>query len=285
VRELVAVLTDPVRPGFVRVTGFITLAHMDLAHGRRADAARMLDSASALDPAQGLEYRSLLALAPFLTSERRALEAQRAALLRFAAGAVPPSDLPNGFFNVLNGLHPALRSYLLGLTEARLGAAAQANAHADALERAAMPEDLARLMTRPLARSVRAAVLESQGEGRAREAYDALGAMDVHYEPGLFSAFYSRAQERWRRAVLLEAAGRPDEARRWFRSFRHFSVFDRIYEAPADYRLGLLAERQGDVAEARARYANVVRLWSECDAEFRPTLEDARARLARLERP
>jgi tetratricopeptide (TPR) repeat protein len=242
----------------------------------------MLDSAATLDAAQALEYRSLMTLAPFVPPDRPALEAQRAALERFAAERVPALEESNGYFSVNNGLHPAIRAYLLGLTEARLGSGARALERAAELDRLPVPEDLGHLVTRPLARSVRAAVHEAAGEGPA--ALTAFGALDVHYEPAIFSAFYSRAQERWRRAALLEAQGRLDDAARWYRTFRDFSVFDRIYEAPADYRLGLIAERQGDTAEARSRYASVVRLWAGCDPEFRPVLEDARARLARLER-
>ncbi len=280
-REQVAVMTEPARPEFVRAHGYVQLAHLDLTLGRWASAQRMLDSAAALDPAQALEYRSLMVLAPFVPSDRPALEAQRTALERFAADRVPPMEESNGYFAVNNGLHPAIRHYLLGLTEARLGQAARAQERAAELARAPVPEDLAHLVTRPLARSVRAAVHEAQDQ--RPQALAALGALDVHYEPAIFSAFYSRAQERWRRATLLEALGRLDEAARWYRSFRDFSVFDRIYEAPADYRLGLIAERQGDTAEARARYASVVRLWAECDPEFRAIRDDARARLERLQ--
>jgi len=283
VRELVAVLTEPARSPFARAYGFVELAHLDLAAGKLVSARRLLDSAVAMEPALGLEYGSLLELAPFVPADRTVLERQRAALLRFAAASVQPSDLPSGFYNVLNGLHPAVRAYLLGLTEARLGAPARAREQAEALERQAVPPDVARLFTLPLARSVRAAILGV--DGRPAEALAAFGDLDVHYEPALFSAFYSRAQERWRRGAILEGLGRLDEAERWYRSFRDFSVFDRIYVAPAEYRLGLIAERRARAAEARAHYARFVSLWAECDPEFQPTLDDGRRRLARLGGP
>jgi hypothetical protein len=39
----------------------------------------------------------------------------------------------------------------------------------------------------------------------------------------------------------------------------------------------------GDTAAAIEQYARVMRLWSECDPELRPQMNDVRGRLSRLE--
>ena len=279
-RTLIGTVLDRRRGPALRAIGRQFLAELDLLQGRWRAAQAELDSLGALDQARGIEFGALLALSPFLPQvSRTELEDLRAVLQRFDAAAVPPSADPTGYFGVHDGRHPALRAYLLGLVDARLGDDAGAESFAAELDR--MPDTTAgRILYRPLARGVRAAVLERQG--RAERALRALGDPDVSYEPGLFSPFFGRPLERYRRAVLLDTLGRAAEAERWYRSFRNLPLGDRLFEAPAMYRLGLLLERQGRIGEASAAFARVALLWKDCDPALRPVLDDARARLARL---
>jgi hypothetical protein len=46
-----------------------------------------------------------------------------------------------------------------------------------------------------------------------------------------------------------------------------------IYAAPAQLRLGELAERRGDARRAAAHYARFVALWRDADPELRPTVD------------
>jgi tetratricopeptide (TPR) repeat protein len=280
IRLFLTTMVDPARSAELRAIGHAQLAFLELALGRWRAARAQLDTVGALEPSQGIETGGLVLLTPFLTQVSRVdLEALRTVLLHFDAAAIPPSAVVSGYFGVHNGAHPQLRSYLLGLVDARLGDDGAAESLAASLERSA-DTVLSRILFRPLARSVRAAVLERQG--RAGQAVRALGASDVSYEPAIFSSFFARPLERYRRAVLLDTLGRPDEAARWYRSFRYLSLADRIYEAPAAYRLGLMLERQGRLGDARGAYRRVALLWKDCDPELRPLLDDARARLARL---
>jgi tetratricopeptide (TPR) repeat protein len=279
IRLFLTTMVGPARSAELRAIGHAQLAFLELALGRWRTARAQFDSATAGDPALGLEDLALASLAPFLQVQRADLEALRERLARWDAGAVPPSAVVSGYFGVHNGVHPQLRSYLLGLLDARLGDEGAAGAFAASLERST-DTVLSRILFRPLARSVRVAVLERQG--RADQAVRGLGASDVSYEPAIFSPFFARPLERYRRAVLLDTLRRPDEAARWYRSFRFLSLADRVFEAPAAYRLGLMLERQGRLTEAREAYTRVALLWKTCDPELRPVLDDARARLARL---
>ena len=47
---------------------------------------------------------------------------------------------------------------------------------------------------------------------------------------------------------------------------------------------GELWEQKGDASRAIEYYGKFVRLWKNADAEFQPTVEDIRRRIARLDR-
>jgi hypothetical protein len=55
-----------------------------------------------------------------------------------------------------------------------------------------------------------------------------------------------------------------------------------IYLAPAHLREGEIYEKLGRPAQAADHYARFIELWKDCDPELRPTMEEARRRLARL---
>ncbi len=55
-----------------------------------------------------------------------------------------------------------------------------------------------------------------------------------------------------------------------------------MYAGPSHLRRAALYERLGDTRAAASHYARFVELWKDCDPEFRPLLEQARAGLARV---
>jgi predicted TPR repeat methyltransferase len=59
-------------------------------------------------------------------------------------------------------------------------------------------------------------------------------------------------------------------------------MFELPYLAPAQLRLGEIAERQGRTDAAVEHYSRVIELWHNADAPLQPFVREARARLAKL---
>jgi tetratricopeptide (TPR) repeat protein len=168
----------------------------------------------------------------------------------------------------------------LGLLEARLGNAAAAEAQAAQLDRFSGVTSDVTAVVKAWALGVRAAALESRG--RFAEASDVLGRRVGNYEPMIFSPFFSQALDQYGRAVALDTLGRLDEAAAAYSSFPDLAIYDRTFQPPSLYRLGLLEQRRGHAVEARAAFTRFTALWSYCDPELRPMVDDARARLVQL---
>ncbi|NIR28370.1 MAG: hypothetical protein GWN84_03385, partial [Gammaproteobacteria bacterium] len=94
------------------------LAFLRFAQGRRADAMRALDDGAAIRPGPALEYRALLAAAPFFSAPSERLRAMRAELESWDAAAAPRSDNPIAFVSANDSAHRHLRLYLLALLSA-----------------------------------------------------------------------------------------------------------------------------------------------------------------------
>ena len=280
VRVSLEPLTDAARPRMVRVVGHVRLAYLDMLHGHAGAARAEVDSAEALDQAWGLEHRAFLTLLPWLKVPRADLERLRSDLVRYNAAAVPRSSIQDANFSIHDGLHVPVRAYLLGQVESRLGNAAAAQQQAAELERFAGPSAELTSLVHTWGRGVRAAVMESRG--RWAEAFDVEGRRVGNYEPMVFSPIYSQALERYRRAVLLDTLGRLDSAALFYSGFPDFTLFDRVFQPPALYRLGLLEQRRNHRAEARAAFTRFTALWKDCDPELKPMVESAKAALARL---
>jgi len=275
-RRLAATLDSPDLPPSIRAWALVQLAFLDVQEGRWRSAQERLAEAARYDAASAMLHRALLTLAPFRAAPQAELNALQQDLAGWNAAAVAALPVEYTSVSIHNGLHERLKSYLQGLVAARLGSDDAALQHAASLEQS--PDSvLVTVLFRPLARGLRSAALERRGD-HAR-ALQALGQLDVHYEPALFSPFYSRALERFRRARLLDTLGRHEEAARFYSSFRDFSLLDRIYEAPAAYYLGLMRERQGQREQARQAFRLVVERWGNADPEFQPIVRDARRRL------
>jgi serine/threonine-protein kinase len=273
-------LTDAARPRMLRAVGHVRLAYLDMLHGHARVARAEADSAEALDQAWGLEYRALLTLFPWLRVPRTDLERLRTDLARYDAAAVPRSTIQDANFSIHDGLHVPVRAYLLGQVEARLGNAAAAQQQAADLDRFTGPTAEMTTLVHAWARGVRAAVLESRG--RWADAFEAEGPRVGNYEPMIFSPIYSQALERYRRAVLLDTLGRLDEAAAQYSGFPDFTFYDRVFQPPALYRLGLLELRRNRPSEARAALTRFVSLWKDCDPELKPMVDDARTRLEHI---
>jgi tetratricopeptide (TPR) repeat protein len=92
---------------------------------------------------------------------------------------------------------------------------------------------------------------------------------------------YPKDDERFLYAELLRAAGRGDEALRWFATFPDPNGSDLAYLAPSHLRRAEILDALGRRAEAAEHYRRFVALWRDCDPELRPVVERARRLAAR----
>jgi tetratricopeptide (TPR) repeat protein len=279
--RIAAVLGGASRPPWSRASSLVFLANLDAARGRIDAARRRLDAAADIDPRAAADARALLATAPFRQADAAELAAARDAVARAPDTPEPPQET-SVFMSVHNGLHRHLRTYLLGLLDARLGNAARAAQYARELGAMPAPADAGSL-TRDLAAGIRAE--SAARRGRPAEVITAFEGVrrESWYEMATASPFFAQPRERFVEAEALEAAGRDAEAVPLYRSLGgQGSLFELPYMAPAQLRLGEIAERQGRTDEAAEHYSRVIELWRDADAPLQPLVREARARLARV---
>jgi tetratricopeptide (TPR) repeat protein len=133
-----------------------------------------------------------------------------------------------------NDLHPALRAYLLGLLEVRLGNLPGATSRL--AELGALGPELTGL-ARSLDLELRATI--ARAEGRPEEALALLerSQPDLWFQLTVASPFFSLASQRFLRAELLKELGRTTEAVGWYASMAERSPYELIYAPPASRRL------------------------------------------------
>src|SRR5262249_14325749 len=80
----------------------------------------------------------------------------------------------------------------------------------------------------------------------------------------------SRPWGRFQTAETLAAAGRPQEALRWYGSLSELSMYDLIYTPAAHLRRAELYLHLADTAASAAEYARFLELWKDADPELQP---------------
>ena len=276
-----SIIIEPHRPPWVRAAGFLVMANLAVAQGQIERARAAVDSASELDPRSGAEARALLATLPFRQADRAELTSARDQLMRAPETAEPPAETA-----VLAGLHPRLhrhlRAYLLGLLEARLGNGARAGRYAAELEALPVPPDAGSL-PRDLAKGIQAEVAARQNRPAGVTAAFGGVRRESWYELATNSPFFAQSRERFIQAEALSAQGRDGEAATLYRSLSgQGSTSELSYLAPAQVRLGEIAERQGRPDSAAAHYSLVLEMWRNADPPLQPLVREARARLAKV---
>jgi serine/threonine-protein kinase len=208
----------------LRALCHILIAHLALADGRPEAAAAALREAEGLDRTWGLEMRALFAALPFATVSEADVRAVRDALAAWDPAAVEPSLFV--VFAMHNDLHPAIRAWLLGLLELRLGELASA---AERLEELAELETAGGPLVRHLAVELDAAI--AWARGRPDEALARLERTPVQlwFQLTVASPFFTLASQRFLRARLLHAVGRRAEAAGWYRSIAERSPYELVY--------------------------------------------------------
>jgi tetratricopeptide (TPR) repeat protein len=97
------------------------------------------------------------------------------------------------------------------------------------------------------------------------------------------SPFYGGPRERFRKAELLERAGRHEEALTWYGSFDNLSFYEAPFEAAAQKERGAILEKLGRKAEAAEAYRRFIAFWRDADPDLQPQVTQARERLAALQ--
>jgi tetratricopeptide (TPR) repeat protein len=208
------------------------VAHLAVAQGDDRLARAELETAESLDRTWGLEMRALFSVLPFRRVSEAELREVRHSLEEWNPADVAPSMFL--VFAMHNELHPALRLYLLGLIDVRLGEIPSARRWAEELSPLA---GAAEGLGVSLLLELQAAI--AQREGRPEEALRILERSHprLWFQLTVASPFYSLASQRYLRAELLRQLGRHQEAAGWYRSIAERSPYELVYAAPSRERL------------------------------------------------
>jgi DNA-binding SARP family transcriptional activator len=263
-RRIFESLTEPRWSRAWQGLGHRFLMRLELARGRWAAAQDEITAASTLDPVPATDNFAAASLAPFMPVAHTQLALVRDSLARWRP---EPESIYRLFF--------------LGLLNARLGQAEQAQATAAELE-GSLPTisdsfpGLSVTVFSNLALTVRAQVAAS--EGRYEEALTLLEQV----EPVEEWRHYARP-ERWLRAEVLYSLGRYEEALPWYEPFV-IAVWswDQAYATPALLRIGDIHERLGNLETAARHYRRFLKRWEGCDPELQTWVDQAQRALERL---
>ena len=203
------------------------LAHLALAAGDLDRMRAELAETQALDRTWGLEMRALFATLPFVPASETELRDVRDALK-----AWDPAEAGSSAFLIFamhNDLHPALRVYLLGLLELRLGDLAAAAEWLEALAELEASGPLVRNLTVELDAAL------AHAKGRTTEALARLerARPELWFQLTVASPFFTLASQRFLRARLLEAVGRGREAAGWYGAMAERSPYELVYARAA----------------------------------------------------
>jgi hypothetical protein len=144
-------------------------------------------------------------------------------------------------FAMHNDLHAAIRAYLLGLLDLKLGEVKTAAEHLDLLEVLGGDDDS---LAGCLKVELRAAILRSGGEPERALALLEACHPRLWFQLTVASPFFSLASQRYLRAELLREVGRAEEAAGWYRSIAVRSPYELIYAAPAHRRISEMIGQQ-----------------------------------------
>ena len=273
--EAAGAMTAADRAPEVRATGHLVQAAYALALGRVGDAGASVRRVAELDPGLALAYGAAFDLLPFRSPGAAALEARRRELLAWAPADGCVSPHPVRTYQPLTCARPVVRLYLLGLIEAQLGMATEAEARVAALEERIVQGD------RP--RQVRGFIAEIEAElawldGNAEGAVAAFEADPGHiwYMEALQSLFHSHDRGRFRRAQALERACRLADAARWYGSFGEEGDLDLVYLAPGMVGRGRVLEALGRPAEATEAFRRAADLLTDPEGAWVQLAEEAR---------
>jgi tetratricopeptide (TPR) repeat protein len=282
--ELAGLLVEPGRSSEVRATGYVQTAVLLYASGRTEEAERALDEVEAIDPDLAMSHRALFALHAQGGTTLADLKRHAAWLSAWAPPSGCVSNHPVRSFEPGSCIRPVVRSYLLGVTLARLGRSEEALAEIMELERLQrLDEDQGHASL--FIPAIRAEVEIQRGDTLEAVAILEAAPETAFYIEALQSAFYTHGLTRYRRAELLDSVGRIEDATLWYGSFDDGSIYDLLYRGSAEVRLGELLESAGRTEEAASYFAKSYELLSGGRGSFADLAARAHAGLERTEAP
>ena len=239
----------------VRALGHRMLAQVAMARGQLRNARHQLALAAPCDPGAALELRAVLATHPLVPP------GSELGAVRLALDSTPGT-----------GTDSLVRRYYAALAGLDLGDTTAAKRAVRTLGAAREPgSDVALAGTLAHSLAARLAL------GRARPA-DALAELEAAGWERTARLTIAEAADRFLRAELLRMLGREQEAAGWYASIAERASYELIYLAPAEWRLGQMAEAAGDRATAARHYRRFAELWKDADPELRSAVEDDRRR-------
>jgi len=281
-------------PVGLQALGLLGAAMTDVALGRWEDARQSFVAAGTVEPGVAIitlryneamgyaffDYASM-ALARHMHTPRPELTAIRDSLERW----VPP-PVPEQLNRIQPAYLPAIRAYLLGLTQASLGDSVAAMVQVAQLASFASLADSVGLLS-DLALEIQARIAAQSG--RLEDALSLLERTELrvaNIRP-VTGPDYPRPLGRLLRAGLLFETGRHQEALQWYRGFpyqmattilRENAWLSHIYG-----RMGQIYDVLGDTENAIEYYTRFVARWQDADPQFQPRVDSARVRLAALQ--
>jgi len=272
------VATAPPRSREMRAAGFGGRAAIEAGHGRWNAAWTALDSMLWLDSVRAISRGAALALEPALRGDLDPLRRFHALLAAADWRGIPNSVNASVWFSAYDGMHEAVRWYLLGVAQAFLGNGRAALALADSLDATRAPPGSGSLVP-DFAETVRAAVAWT--DDRAADALAALERIEnrVWYQlavGGLSSGF-----SRFLQGIVLDEVGRREEALAKFAA--RAGPEDIVYTAPAHLRQARIHEALDHRDDALRHYRTVVAMWENGDPAVQALVTEARGAIRRLE--
>lgn len=265
----------------VWTTGHTMRAHSLYARGKVGEALAEADSIASYDPVSALELRAFLHLVPLFPVDLDALEELRAEVDASDPASASQSGNRSFFFNVPETRHGVAKLYLSGSLAAETGDLETARARAAELAVMEPPPESGSL-TLDLAAGVEARAAWAAGSpGAALEAIEQVRSIGF-YQLAMACPWDGRVWERYARGMLLEAAGRHEEALGWFAHLGELGSAGVAYMPAAAMRQGQIYEALGRPDEAAAQYARFIEMWRDADPELQPIVEEVQARLDRL---
>lgn len=292
-------LVSESEPLQVRAHGYMLLATIETGRGRWQKAESAIDTLARLIPEYEQVFRSIyrplyshLLADSSLSIDSGFIQRWQPTARRVRSGGEfnpllerqPHTVLPRlGWdfdFAPIGELLPHFRWYYLGLASHFRGDFDQVSGYRQLLAAEAVPPDGASLLR--IWENTLQALFEME-KGRETVALHLLEReTPVIRWPVLYSPIYSLAFARFLRAELLHHLGRDEEAVNWYRSLTEFFIHDIPYRAPALLRVAEIYDTLGQPEEAVPCYEQFLRLWRECDPEFKPMTAAAGKRLYEL---
>ncbi len=273
--QIARLMTESDRPQDVRARGHFLLAHLELARGRRRAGENELQIALLLGDPGAREAQAWFAALPFLPTSRAEIGQAIAQLEEWKNADDISSLRPSAFFSAHNGVHPPIRTYLLGLLTAKLGNINGALLYADVLEREQGTVGRVAL-ARQMGRGLRAHIAIQQGRQADALAEFEQFKIEGWYELTFVSPFYSGALERFVLAELLLSLGRLQEALGWYVGLGENTVAELVFFGPSLLRRASIHEQLGQAKEAMELRKQFRKLWKDADPGLRALVEEVK---------